>query len=1095
MTRSYDPDAPLFAAGTHLLEASAGTGKTHAIKNLVARYILETDITIDQMLIMTFGRSATQELRDRVRTELWARWEGAAGGDRAKLEAAVSNLDAASISTTHEFCSAAFARLGIRADKDPHEQLSDDLTDLRLDAASDVYLTMFAGDPSPPLTSWAAGGVARTVVADPVSGLHVPPPGSHEKEVLRHRFAENIRRAVRAQQRTTGLVSYDDLVLRLRDALTDPELGPAVAQLLRDRYKVVLIDEFQDTDPAQWQIVERAFHGHAIVLLIGDPKQGIYAFRGADINSYLAAGEKAADLQTLTRNHRSDRAVVDGVGELLQFGTPPSGLALGDPRIVVHPITARIAEPRLTGGNLADARRVRLRVLDFPKGAAVGLRRRAVAADVARDAARLLASRPTLSFVSDPAARCPEPRRLAPGDIAVIVRTNDQAAYVKQALADAGVHAVVNSVESVFGSPAGYSLLCLLRALERPRPNELRRALLCGFFEQTPEQLVSDPDAALSAAAARVHRLNDLYREHGMAALSAAVLSDEALLVRSLRRADGERYLTDLRHLCSLLQHESGRRRGLSELIDWLAQERSDAGEGPEQSESRTRRLESDADAVQVVTIHRAKGLQYPVTYVPYGWDGGPRAPRDTVRFTAPGRGREIDVRTAEAPGRAAHAAIALDEAAGEDLRMLYVALTRASSLVVVTAEAGPPKRSRNAPLDRVLFARHRHEAEPAGEYQGDLPPLEFEHVLVEGPVDMSVPQDAPEPPDREGAGAAGGPPPLAAAAYDRDDIDTAWDRRSFSGIIRGSRSRAMPSEPVDDQNGEKDDEPDGEVPADPGAVAAGAMPSPLSPMADLPAGTSFGTLVHAVFEHVDTSAADLAAEVHLRCGEQLALRPVAGLTADVLAPALLPSLRTPLGRLAPGATLAGIAPGDRLAELDFELPLHQGPRAAATVGAIGELLAGQDTEPGWVRAYGQSLLGSDFTFKQLRGYLTGSIDAVLRVDGRYVVVDYKSNRLGGPDGALYDYRPEALPAVMAEAHYVLQALLYSAALHRFLTHRLAGYEPGTHLGGILYLFVRGMAGPDTPVGPTGDPCGVFSWRPDPALVLRLSALLGGERR
>lgn len=265
------------------------------------------------------------------------------------------------------------------------------------------------------------------------------------------------------------------------------------------------------------------------------------------------------------------------------------------------------------------------------------------------------------------------------------------------------------------------------------------------------------------------------------------------------------------------------------------------------------------------------------------------------------------------------------------------------------------------------------------------------------------------------------------------------------------------------------------------------------SPFNGLPAGMAFGTLVHAVLEHVDTSTADLAAELRLRCREQLAIRPMGQVADAMLAGALRRAMQTPLGRLAGGATLADVLPADRLPELDFELPLHQGTSAASTVAAIGGLLAGAAAEPDWVREYGEALRRAPFSWKQLRGYLTGSIDAVLRIDGRYLVVDYKSNMLGGREGRLRDYRPEVLPTAMAEADYPLQALLYSVALHRFLRLRLAGYDPAADLGGILYLFVRGMAGPATPLDANGDPCGVFAWRPSSSLVESLSELLGGE--
>ena len=270
--------------------------------------------------------------------------------------------------------------------------------------------------------------------------------------------------------------------------------------------------------------------------------------------------------------------------------------------------------------------------------------------------------------------------------------------------------------------------------------------------------------------------------------------------------------------------------------------------------------------------------------------------------------------------------------------------------------------------------------------------------------------------------------------------------------------------------------------------------------MADLPVGAAFGTLVHAVFETADLTAADLRAEL-LRCVHtELDRHPTPAVDPDALADALVPVARTPLGPLAAGRSLADLAPSDRLAELDFELPLAGGDTPGADV-RLGDLvpLLRRHLPPGDpLAAYPDRL--APLQAQPLRGYLTGSIDAVLRLRDpeRYAVVDYKTNWLGpiGPDGPepllAAHYTPERIAAAMMDAHYPLQALLYSAALHRFLRWRLGragGYDPERHLGGVLYLFLRGMCGPDGPV--VGDvPCGVFSWRPPAALVTELSDLL-----
>jgi exodeoxyribonuclease V beta subunit len=286
-----------------------------------------------------------------------------------------------------------------------------------------------------------------------------------------------------------------------------------------------------------------------------------------------------------------------------------------------------------------------------------------------------------------------------------------------------------------------------------------------------------------------------------------------------------------------------------------------------------------------------------------------------------------------------------------------------------------------------------------------------------------------------------------------------------------------------------------------PAPSASGELARP-SPMSQLPSGVAFGTVVHAVLENVDLCAADLPEELRRSVAEQLSRTPPSGLTVESLTAGLLPALLTPLGPLADGLRLADLPASDRLAELSFELPLAGGEHTTSTevrLGGLAPLLRAHLPATDPLTRYPDLLEHPLLAEQSLRGYLTGSIDAVLRVsrDGlpRYLVVDYKTNWLGGPESdelTLGHYTAPRLAEAMMAAHYPLQALLYSVAVHRFLRWRQPGYDPELHLGGVLYLFVRGMAGPDTPVV-GGAPCGVFSWRPPPGLVGAMSDLLEGR--
>jgi exodeoxyribonuclease V beta subunit len=275
------------------------------------------------------------------------------------------------------------------------------------------------------------------------------------------------------------------------------------------------------------------------------------------------------------------------------------------------------------------------------------------------------------------------------------------------------------------------------------------------------------------------------------------------------------------------------------------------------------------------------------------------------------------------------------------------------------------------------------------------------------------------------------------------------------------------------------------------------------SPMAELPTGARFGSLVHAVLETADPFAGDLAAELESHIRSNSVWWPV-DVAPEVLAAAMVPMHDTPLGPLAEGLTLRQIGLADRLRELDFEFPLAGGDRRSAApavkvsdVGALlREYLPADDVLASYVSRLTTRALGD----QSLRGYLTGSVDAVLRVPGRsgyrYLVVDYKTNWLGESDRPLTagDYDRPRMTEAMLHSDYPLQALLYLVVLHRFLRWRQPGYDPAHHLGGVLYLFVRGMCGVDTPVL-DGHPAGVFSWEPPPGLVAALSDVLDEGRR
>ncbi|NMO91991.1 UvrD-helicase domain-containing protein [Actinomycetospora sp. TBRC 11914] len=1107
--------------GTTVLEASAGTGKTYTIAALAARYVAEAGVPLSALMLVTFGREATRELRERVRERLVAVERALAADEpgtepgtdpvtalvvgagvvddaertrrRRRLAHALAHFDEATIATTHQFCQDMLAGLGVAGDTDADARFVEQIDDVVAEVVDDFYVRAYAPDhaPAPPFDRTTALALGRAAVADPTAVI-APAPGATTGEAdARARFAAAVRDEVDRRKRTRRLYTFDDMLTRLHAALVDPRLGGAACARLRQRYRVVLVDEFQDTDPTQWDILRVAFHGHSTLTVIGDPKQAIYAFRGADVVSYLAAASSAGTRATLATNHRSD------AGLLAALDTVFGGAALGDERIVVHPVAAAHEGPRLAGA--PDATPFRLRVVPraglranwrtgLPE---IGPARARVAADLTADVTALLASHATW-----------EGAPLSPGHLAVLVRTNAQADLVRDALAGSGVPAVLGGAASVFATEAAREWLALLEALEQPgRVVRVRAAALTCFVGKRAAELDADPDGVLAEVGEDLRRWAAVLRDRGVAAMLEAVSARHDLVRRVLGTLGGERLLTDVRHVGQVLHAEAAEHRlGVVAITEWLRLRivESEARRGEARPE-RTRRLESDDDAVQILTVHKCKGLEFPVVYVPFGWDRWvPGEPREVLHHDAAGR----RVRAVGGPGDPAwgeHTRLQRIEDDGEDLRLLYVALTRAQGQVV--AWWAPSSQTAPSALNRVLRGRAGPGVEPHPSViltddttvSAELAALAGPHLAVE-PVETRTPLPYVPPAVEHGG--------LGVACFDRE-LDLAWRRSSYSSLTADAHAHGVPSglpglpDPATSEPEEATVTDEADLEVDPADTTA--LPSP---MADLPLGPAFGVLVHSVLETVDTASADLGAALTEAAAEHLARRPLAGVTAVELAAALEPVVRTPVER--DGWAYADIAPGDRLAELDFELPLaggdRPGSRETVTLGRAAALLRDHLPPDDPLAGYPEVL--ETLAGQVLRGYLTGSIDAVLRTpDGRFVIVDHKTNWLGpapvegagGAGDALTSahYGPAQMTTAMIRAHYPLQALLYGVALHRFLRWRLPSYRPDRHLGGVAYLFLRGMCGPDTPVL-DGTTCGVFRWSPPPALTVALSDLLAG---
>ncbi|HSM12048.1 MAG TPA: exodeoxyribonuclease V subunit beta, partial [Lysobacter sp.] len=841
---------------------------------------------------------------------------------------------------------------------------------------------------------------------------------------LLHRIRDDARARLAAIKRQRRVQTYDDLIDGVADAL-DGGHGEQLVRSLRAQYAIALVDEFQDTDARQWAIFRRVFGGAAgdvapaetadagvapSLFLIGDPKQAIYGFRGGDVHTYLAARGDALVAPPLAHNYRSRPGVLRAIAALYaQAGDD----AFVDPGIAFHPVAPgphnhdadyqreHAAAPALT-----------LRVLparaDGKSWGAGGSRAQAAAACVAEIHAVLGAARAGRATIR----RQP----VQPGDIAVLVRSHAEATRMQAGLIAAGIPAVAAGKQSLFATEQAGELLAVFAALLQPADeSRLRAALatvLLGIDGAGIERLEHDDDwrrtQQMLALAWR-----ERWQRHGPLALVSDLCADHA--ERLLGLPDGERRLTNLLQLGELLQEADARALGLHGLVDWL---RLHIAEADPNDEQQLLRLESDARRVQILTLHKSKGLEFALVFLPFVGIGkkADKPPRHCHVTDAHGRVLHWKVgRDDDSPRWLAAVAQHETEQRAEDARLLYVGLTRARHALWLAA----------GPL-------YQHDATALASMLGDPAALAAHADIV---VDA-----------REAPGALAPLPPEAASAVPparraRRALSRDWWVYSFTQLTHAAGGL----EPGAD--GQRS-EPPARAAADEPAVALPlevASDDAREPVDYRFSGSRFGNVLHAALEHVDFDAwrpwrpgdrPPPAQDAPLRAA--LAGEGYAGTDLDdgvVQLTALVGQTLT-VG-LPEGARLCELPAQARRAEMEFHFALQP--------TSVDALLA-------TLHAHGVLLDRHGFGLRRrLEGLMTGKIDLVYVHDGRYYVLDYKSNRLP-------DYAPATIERAMADSEYTLQALIYTLALHRWLRFRLgAAYDYARDFGGVRYLYCRGL--------------------------------------
>lgn len=861
--------------------------------------------------------------------------------------------------------------------------------------------------------------------------------------------------ALRKQRQ--ALIAFDDLLFNLADAL-DGDSGPALAARIASRFPVALIDEFQDTDPDQYRIFSRIYAGRddCGLFMIGDPKQAIYSFRGADVFTYMAAKDGTdaqRDRFTLDTNWRSATNLVDGVNALFDACHAPFVYA---GHIDFHRVRAAgkaDAEPLLLDGEPPvpvqawfverSADNVDHRGKgepDLSKPIKKGWASEALSAACAEQIVDLLLR------AGAGQARLGD-RPLAPRDIAVLVRDRFEAQAVQLALRARGVASVYYSRDSVFATEEATDLLRLLAAVAEPGEDRALRAGLCTALVGTTaaglEALLQD-ELAWESLLEEFHGYHRLWLEQGFMAMFRRLLHARAIPQRLLGADEGERRLTNLLQLAELTQAASREHHGLEHLLHWFAIQ---CAEPNGEAEEQQLRLESDEALVKIVTIHKSKGLEYPVVFLPFLWGCKPTKADRPPLFHEENSERGLVLDLDRAPE---HYALAERERLAEELRLAYVALTRARHLCYFAW--GQFKEAGRSALAWLLHAGTGTDSVDAlAEYVVTLGDAELrarlEQIAADVPHCLAVtaPPELTERRYRPDAAVQSAP----AARTPSRAVLQSWYVASFTGL---TQNHFDPPERPDYGSARED-------------LAAAAARGPS--IFQFPKGARAGSFMHKLFEEIDFANAPPEVLTHT-VRTQLARHGYDAEWQGVIERMVADVLDTPLD----GDTLAlrRVSADRRLVELEFHYAM-----ARLTPERLNTLLPGL----GGFEADTPRL-----RFQPVAGVMRGFIDLVFEHEGRFYIADYKSNYLGPrPE----DYAPEALGRAVAQHRYDVQYLIYTVALHRYLRHRLPDYDYERHFGGVYYLFLRGLRpslGPDF---------GVWYDRPAPAQVAALDGLFTGE--
>jgi len=876
---------------------------------------------------------------------------------------------------------------------------------------------------------------------------------------LKQEFFNYVDREFARRKTEKNVLSFDDLLLKLHNALeeqTDDEL----ARSIRTKFKAALIDEFQDTDPIQYAIFKKVFGmEHNVLFLVGDPKQAIYSFRGADIFTYIEAAQDAEARYTLDRNWRSSPDLIQAINTIFTQAVNP---------FVYRDISYDSTVPGFehdgesSGGEdhvgapfqfwFVDAHKIAQSEKPLTKTAARELIPKAVAAEISRLLNPNHGNRVTIG--GNP---------LREEDIAVLVRKNIEARLMQGALSAIGIPSVLCSSGNIYDSHEALEIERLLSGLADPNnENLIKGALSTQIFGMSGEELddLVNNDKAWEKRLLTFRHYHDAWNKHGFVRMFRALIEAENVIPRLMSLHDGERRTTNLLHLSEIL-HQASLENNVSTagLLQWFSDKRDSSSTDGEENQLR---LESDENAVKLVTVHKSKGLEYPVVFCPFLWDGSKiRNPKNPFLFHDEKNGRRLTLDIGS-ENMDRNKTFAEQEQLAENMRLFYVALTRAKKRCYLVWG-----RFNEAETSAPAYLFHR------GDKRDDEKVIERTEKHVKSLNDETLLNDLKQIRDMSQGtiGLCEMPTWDRKKSLSRDTRDVELTCRSFSAPIDRewrlvSFSSLISGRPQDSEVADRDtilihDIHDDS--SDDNMLRKSETPDIFS----FPRGAKAGTCLHDILEHLDFTTSTGTAIKEL-IGDKLAAYGFDSIWNDTICGMIRNIVTVPLEPEKSSLALSSIGNEDRLNELEFYFPL----KSISTRGL--NRLFEKHTGSLPVREFPERI--ERLHFAPARGFMRGFIDMVFGFEGRYYLVDWKSNYLGN---RVNDYGQNTMAAAMEKEFYNLQYYIYAVALHQYLRLRLPGYDYERHFGGIFYVFLRG-------VDPLNPHVGIYRDRPTKELISEL---------